>query len=159
MATMNSKSLIPWIFVGGMAFVVAVNAGMVTMALKTYPGLAHESAFERGLAYNRVLAEVDRQERLGWTLRTAFTPAAPHEGSLQVQLSDRNGQALSGAKLIVTLVRPVGGEAPVQIDLKEEAIGTYAAALRLPTSGQWDARVSVMRSGERFESTQRLFIR
>ncbi len=159
MAATNSKSLIPWIFVGGMVFVVAVNAGMVTMALKTFPGLAHDAAFERGLAYNRVLAEVDRQERLGWTLRTAFAPAAPHDGNLRVQLNDRDGQALSGAKLLVTFVRPVGGETPVQVELSEEASGSYVAPVRLPSSGQWDARVSVTRSGERFESTQRLFIR
>lgn len=159
MTTTSSRSLIPWIFVGGMAFVVAVNAGMVTMALKTYPGLAHESAFERGLAYNRVLAEVDRQERLGWTLRTTFAPTTAQEGSLRVQLNDRDGQAISGARLLVTLVRPVGGEASIQIELNEEAIGTYTAPLRLPTSGQWDARVRVARSGEHFESTQRLFVR
>ncbi len=159
MAATNSKSLIPWIFVGGMAFVVAVNAGMVTMAIKTFPGLAHESAFERGLTYNRVLAEVDRQERLGWILRAAFTPAAPHEGIFRVQLSDRDGQSLSGARLLATFVRPLGGDTSVHVELNEEAIGTYAAPLQLPSSGQWDARVSVMRAGERFESTQRLFIR
>ncbi len=152
------KSFIPWIFVGAMALVVAVNAGMVTIALGTFPGLAHDDAFARGLAYNRVLTALERQEELGWALQMSFVPGAATDGTLRVRLNDRDGNALGGARVAATLLRPVERDTPIQIELREGEIGSYSAVLPGLRRGQWDARIHVARAGIGFATTQRMVI-
>jgi nitrogen fixation protein FixH len=156
----RKKSLIPWIFVGFMAIVVLVNAGMVTAALSTYSGLAHRDAFGRGVAYNRVIENVERQERLGWKVDLHLGEARA-EGiqSLAVSLRDASGSALGGARITATLRRPVENVAPVEITFDEQAIGSYAGGPVALRRGQWDARVVVERAGERYDHVQRLIVR
>ena len=152
------KSFIPWIFAGAMALVVAVNAGMVTIALMTFPGLAHDHAFARGLAYNQVIAALERQEELGWTLQMSLAAGTARDATLRVRLNDRDGNALGGARVTVTLLRPLESDTPIQVELREGEIGSYAAALPGLRRGQWDARIHVVRAGSGFATTQRMVI-
>ena len=58
---------IPWVFVGGLLLVVAVNAVLIVTAVGSFTGLTTGHSYDRGRAYNHVLAEAARQDALGWT--------------------------------------------------------------------------------------------
>src|SRR4051794_15207153 len=62
----RTSRFIPWIFVAGMLTVVAVNGALIYFATTTWSGMAINHAYDRGLAYNQVLAAAARQEALGW---------------------------------------------------------------------------------------------
>jgi nitrogen fixation protein FixH len=160
MERVAQKSWIPWIFVGGMTIVILVNAGMVAAALSTYSGLAHRDAFGRGVAYNRVIENVERQERLGWQVDLNLgEPRAEGVRGLAVSLRDAAGSPLGGARITLSLRRPVENVPPLEIVFDERDTGHYAGgpvALRL---GQWDARILVERAGERVDHVQRLIVR
>jgi nitrogen fixation protein FixH len=124
---------IPWVFVGLMLGVVAVNGGLVYAALSTFTGVTVGKAYDRGLAYNHVLEEAARQEALGWRPEVALA-----DGVLRVTVRDREGLPVPG-RLDGMLRRPVDG---TEIALESSAIapGQWLAAAT-PRAGQWEARL------------------
>lgn len=159
MQTRAQRSLIPWIFVGGMLVVVAVNIGMITTALSSFSGLAHRDAFGRGVAYNRVLADVERQERLGWNWRVTLDGLAGGQEVLRVNLSDAEGRPLGGARVEAILERPVERGQPIAVAFHETSAGSYVTDLALPQRGQWDVKLSIARAEDTVSAVNRIFAR
>jgi nitrogen fixation protein FixH len=126
---------IPWVFVGGMLAVVAVNAVMVTAALSTFTGVTVGRAYERGRAYNEVLEEAARQDALGWQAQVAFADEV-----LRVRVLDREGHPVPG-RLSGRMVRPVEGAAE-PLDFVAVAPGHWIAAAG-GRPGQWEARLTL----------------
>ena len=141
---------IPWVFVGGMALVVAVNLVLVFAALTTFTGVTTGQSYDRGRAYNAVLAEAARQDALGWTARVTFDG-----GLLDVAVADREGQPVRGS-LEGVLLRPLDGR-EVPLDFVAAGAGRFRAAPALPARGQWEARLSLHGpQGDRLDIRQRI---
>lgn len=152
----NSSRYIPWIFVGGMAIVIAVNAVMIWLAVGSFSGLYTSKPRERGLAYNTVIAEQAQRDALGWRIDTAWRPEA---NRLEVVLLDADGKALAPSRLTAELVRPVEKRAPLAVTLVPTDIGRFAAELVLPERGNWDLDIVVERGTDRFAVTRRMFLK
>lgn len=152
----NSSRYIPWIFVGGFAVVIAVNATMVWLAVGSFSGLYASKPRERGLAYNAVIAEQAKRDALGWRIDTAWRPES---GRLEVVLLDSNGKPLAPNRLTAELVRPVEKRAPLAVSLVPTDIGRFAAELVLPERGNWDLDIVVERGTDRFAVTRRMFLK
>lgn len=156
----RKSNWIPWVFVGCMGLVVLVNAGMVTAALTTYSGLAHSDAFGRGIAYNRVLENVERQERLGWRVDVQLGEAnADGVRGVSLTLRDASDAPLTGARIGASLRRPVENIAPVTVAFDERQMGVYASGPVMLRRGQWDVKVVVQRAGDRFDVTHRVIVK
>jgi len=155
----SQRSLIPWIFIGGMAVVVTVNIGMVVTAISSFSGLAHRDAFGRGVAYNRVIAAVERQEALGWRWQVSLVPMPGAKEALRLSLSDRDGLPLSGARIVAALERPVERAQAITVEFVETGMGHYAAGVALPQRGQWDVKLSILHAGDHVVAVHRIFAR
>ncbi len=134
----RKSSWIPWVFVGGMGVVVAVNAVLITSAITTFTGTTVGRSYDKGRAYNHVLDEAARQDALGWTARVT----QPRGESLLVTVTDREGAAIPGL-LEGELLRPLDGE---RVALPPVA-GTGRFALPLPEGlrpGQWELRARLV---------------
>ncbi len=143
---------IPWVFVGGMLVVVAVNAVLVVSALTTFSGVTVSRSYERGRNYHSVLEEAARQDALGWQARVTATG-----GALQVAVRDREGRPVGG-RLDGVLLRPLEGAAQ-PLDFAAVAPGRWIAALEAPRPGQWDARLTLTGpGGEHLDIRQRLLL-
>jgi nitrogen fixation protein FixH len=151
-----TKSLIPWIFVGGFAIVIAVNTVMICLAVGSFSGLYTSKPRERGLAYNEVIAEQARRDALGWRLDTAWRPES---GRLEVVLLDAEGKPLAPSALKAELVRPAEKRPPLPVTLVPTDIGRFAADLVLPERGNWDLDIVVERGNDRFAVTRRMFLK
>ena len=156
-----SGSPIPWIFVACMGLVFAVNAGMVAAAISTYSGLAHDNAFGRGLAYNRVLEAQERQDGLGWRVDVELGAADGGDGArvVRVRLVDAGGAALADGRATLALHRPVERVAPVPVLLEPTGPGAFEGRVVLARAGQFDARVVVLRGADRLDATRRIVAR
>ncbi|MDQ1080277.1 FixH family protein [Pseudoroseomonas cervicalis] len=144
---------IPWIFVLAMGVVIAVNGVLIWQALSTFTGVTTGHAYDRGLAYNDVLAESARQEALGWQARLRVEGHA-----LRIAIDDREGRPVPGL-LRGDLERPLEGGA-VPLTLEAEGPGRYRAALDLPRAGQWEARLVLTGPGGReFDIRERIVVR
>lgn len=153
-ATANERRSrwIPWVFVGAMLLVVAVNGVLVVASLTTFTGVAVSRPYERGRGYEAVLAAAARQDALGWSV--AITLA---EGAVQVTARDRDGGPVA-AKLSGLLQRPAA-TASLALEWLPVAPGRWAAPVVGAGRGQWDARVQLTGTdGAVFELRQRLLL-
>ena len=149
----NRSRWIPWVFVGGMAVVVLVNLVLVYAALSTFTGVTTGKSYDRGRAYNQVLAEAARQDALGWSARVTL-----EGGVLSVVATDREGLPVGG-RVQGVLHRPLEG-AEIPLDFAAAGPGRFIAAAAPPATGQWEARVILFGArDERLEIRQRLIVR
>jgi len=146
---------IPWIFASGMALVVAVNIVMVWIALESSPGLVTEHPFERGLAYNKVLADEARQEALGWRVEIQFR-SATHE--LVAEFRDRGGTPLGELQVKALLYRPVEADPGLSAKLRHVGEGRYVGTVDLLRRGQWQVDLVASRDGTDFQASRRLSV-
>lgn len=155
----------PWIFVGGMALVIAVNVVLVVLAVTTFPGLDTEDHYERGIAYNEALAGAREQTALGWSADIRYegggaaAASGAHVGQLVVTLRDKLGNPLTGLDVDVRLVRPTHDGFDTRATLIRRGDGAYASPLSLPLAGQWDAYLVARKNGTTFQESHRLFVK
>lgn len=149
----NRSRWIPWAFVGAFVVIIAVNMVLVYAALSTFTGVTTGRSYDRGRAYNQVLAEAARQDALGWTTAVAL------EGKvLTVTAKDREGLPIGG-RVEGVLHRPLEG-AELRLDFAAAGPGRFIAFAELPAAGQWDARLTLLgERGERLDIRQRLLVR
>jgi nitrogen fixation protein FixH len=151
---------IPWTFVAGFVVVVAVNAVMVQIALSSFSGLATRSPYERGVAYNRVLDEAQRQAALGWQVDVSFASAGRESraGRLEIIARDTAGAALDAARVQAILTRPVERIEAVELTAPSVGAGRFEAFLNVPLAGQWDLQLIIHRGDQRMDLRRRLFV-
>ena len=153
----------PWIFVGCMLLVVAVNGVLVYFALSTWTGLETRDHYNKGLAYNENLAAARMQVERGWQMRVAFTTdpdaGGDRAGHLAVTFADRDGQPVEGLRVAAALIRPTHEGYDLDVPLRATGAGVYAGPVALPLPGLWDARVMARRGDATFQAVQRLNVR
>jgi nitrogen fixation protein FixH len=138
-----------------MAVVVAVNAGMVYVALHSFPGAAEgDEGFALSNHYDVVLERAQREAALGWTLAAQ----ADEAGRAVVTLADRSGVALHGAAVGATAERPLGPPEARALTFHEVALGRYVADAALPMKGQWELTLTASEQGQTMAVTRRVIV-
>jgi nitrogen fixation protein FixH len=151
----------PWIFVGGMAVVIAVNVVMITLAVGTFPGLDTKDYYRKGVTYNRTLAADRAQAQRGWHMDFAFAPFGaaaddPHRGEVVVTFTDREGRPLESLEVEGTLIRPTREGIDVTLDFDNRGHGAYAATISPSLPGQWKARIHARQGSDNFQEIRRI---
>lgn len=114
------------------AVVIGVDATFMVLAYRSHPGQVSVTPYEDGLLYNRRIAQLEAQQRLGWR---AAAEAGP--GLVAMAFRDADGRPLRGLALRATLRRPTTDKGAVTLKFSEVAPGRYeapAGAIR----GAWD---------------------
>ena len=143
---------IPWVFVGGMALVVTVNALLVWFSLSTFTGVTVPRAYERGRGYDAVLAEAARQDALGWRGEISL-----EAGVLRLAMQDAAQQPLHG-RVEGVLLRPLEG-VEVPLGFTATGNGRFAARMEALRAGQWEARLTFFDpSGTAFDMRKRFIL-
>jgi nitrogen fixation protein FixH len=136
-----------------MLLVVAVNGVLIVSALATFTGVTEGHAYDRGLAYNDVLAENARQAALGWQGDVRLAA----DGSLAVAVTDRDGRPVPGT-LRGSLLRPLE-KLSLPLAFTPQGEGVFRAALAAPRPGQWEARLVLTGpQGAEFDLRRRLVL-
>src|SRR5687768_11258821 len=91
--TTPRRSIIPWFFPMGLSLVVAVNVVLLVFALRTFPGLVVNNAYERGRGYGTEIERTEAQGALGWSLDVRHDAGA---GRLVVHIADSAGREIPG---------------------------------------------------------------
>lgn len=134
------------------AVVIGVDSTFTVLALRTFPGEVSVTPYEDGLAYNRRIAQLSAQAKLGWRA-TAYVSASRE---LVADVRDANGQPVRGLKATADLQRPATETGRLEVVLTEASPGRYIARPSA-TSGAWDVTVTARDpQGRRFEAERRL---
>jgi nitrogen fixation protein FixH len=139
-----------------MAVVVAVNAGMVYLALHSFPGAAGgDEGFALSNHYDTVLAQAQHEAALGWTVAAQIDDS----GKPVVTLADRDGAPLHSASVAATAERPLGAPQTRMLAFRETAAGHYEADAALPLQGQWELTLTASSDGQTMAVTRRVIVR
>jgi nitrogen fixation protein FixH len=148
----NRSRWIPWAFVGAFGVIIAVNLVLVYASLSTFTGVTTGQSYDRGRAYNQVIAEAARQDALGWRPTVALA-----DGVLAVSVTDREGLPVGG-RVEGVLRRPLEG-AELRLDFAAAGPGRFMAFAALPGKGQWEARLTLTGTrGEKLDIRERVFV-
>jgi nitrogen fixation protein FixH len=149
---------IPWIFVAGMALVIAVNGVLVYFAVGTWSGLVVARPYERGVQYNKLLEAAARQDALGWHFDIALQ-TTDETTRIVVQATDAAGRPLGGLAVSATIERPVEKEEHGGVLLVEQQPGHYTADVERLRPGQWQTRLLAARGPDTASMAQRQIVR
>ncbi|TVR98669.1 MAG: hypothetical protein EA406_06090 [Rhodospirillales bacterium] len=152
----------PWIFVGGMAVVIAVNGVMAYAAVTTFSGVHTRDHYRKGLAYNEALVATAAQEARGWRVAVTFTPGDGDNGglgTLQAAFTDADGHPLPDLAVTAELIRPTHAGHDRALALVHQGQGRYASRTELPLPGQWDVRIHASQGQDHHQEMTRFHIR
>jgi nitrogen fixation protein FixH len=151
-------SWIPWILVAGFGVVLVANGIMVFVATVTWPGIAVNRSYDKGLTYNRNLEAAARQEALGWTASIETPLTGELHGTARVTVTDAAGEPLYRATATLAFERPTHEGHDFAVALESVGAGIYAAPFSVPLPGLWDLRLIVTRGEDRLVVTERAFL-
>jgi nitrogen fixation protein FixH len=127
--------------------VVSVNATILTMALRTMPGVETRSAYETSQHYNEEIARQHERDARGWSATT--TLARQGEGAtLTVTLADRSGGPLVGLAASARLRHPATSARDHDLALSESRPGRYEAGFKTIEAGSWILELQARRGEE-----------
>lgn len=114
------------------AVIIAVDATFTVLAIRSFPGQVSVTPYEDGLLYNRHIAQLEAQDRLGWRAAAGAEP-----GQVVLTFRDRDGKPLSGLAIAGRLERPATETGRITLAFAEAGAGRYVApAGRI--AGAWD---------------------
>lgn len=133
------------------AVVIGVDTAFTVMALRSHPGQVSVTPYEDGLLYNRHIAQMEAQARLGWRAAASAEP-----GRAVLEFRDPDGAAVSGLSLTATLKRPATEAGQLAPRFRETAPGRYEAAVG-DVRGAWDLAAEARNAqGSVFATERRL---
>lgn len=130
--------------------VIGVDTIFMVQAYRTFSGEVASNPYEAGLAFNRTLAQRQREAALGWSASVA----TPNGKSVVVKVADREGKPLDGLSLTGVLERPATETGRQTLNFRSLGEGRYAASARL--DGAWDLRAVARNASDMFEVETRL---
>jgi nitrogen fixation protein FixH len=149
---------IPWAFFAFFGVVLAANAVMIWVAFATWPGLETQSAYQKGLAYNRTLAAARAQDALGWRVDLDLAPAGGRLARLKLTLADRYGDLIEDARVTAAFVRPTYAGHDVELAVPHDHGGVYDAEAALPLAGVWELHLTAESHGDTYRLRRRLYL-
>ncbi len=137
-----------WYFVTFFGFIAAVNAVMITLAVRTYSGAVTEHPYEKGLAYNQVVEAEQKQEALGWKGSIDYKNSV-----LRFTLLDKNNHPIHAQKVSATIVRPTRQGMDFSVDLKDAE-----TPVNFPAKGSWEIRVDAVHENVHYQQSKRIIV-
>lgn len=112
--------------------VIAVDTLFIVTAYRTFSGQVASNPYEAGLAFNRTLAERQRQSALGWSAQVDGADGR----AVIIRMVDAEGQPLDGLSVVGVLERPATEAGRQVLSFTPLGRGRYRANARL--DGAWD---------------------
>jgi len=143
-----------WILAAFFAVIFSANGVLVYLANTSWTGLQTEDAYEKGRLYNTTIEAGERQRKLDWRGQAGL-----NDRRLDFALTDKTGEAIDGADVRVTFVRPTHQGYDFTLVMREAEPGRYFANIDFPLSGLWQADFHVVRGTADYRLKQRFTVK
>ncbi len=145
-------------FIGFFGVIAAVNATMMTLAIRTMPGLDVANGYVASQGMNREIDAMRSQTERAWTADVA-AGLENNIAPISISLSDRLGKPVTGLAVTARLAHPALTRADHTGVLIERRPGVYTAELADIQAGAWTLVVEASQRGERvFASRNRIVL-
>lgn len=129
--------------------VASVNALMMTLAIRTFPGADAKNGYDKSQNYNREIAASRAQHGRGWTSDITLARKG-NVAHLAFEQFSKDGQPVPGLRIEAELLHPTHKNRDVRLNLVEIRPGFYEAAAGLLATGVWGIEISAhSATGER----------
>ena len=150
----------PWVL-GWIALVVVVlgvNAGMITTAIVTNPGLVDKNYYEEGRQLERNITKNEAaRNALGWQIKLdqPSRSVMGQEAVYHFTAYSSIGLPLNKLAPTLTAYRPSDANADFTMTMKEIGPGQYEARPVFPLKGAWDVSVNVKHQEHDFKLAEK----
>lgn len=131
-----SDSFIPLYIVAFFLVITAVLATFVYIAVSSYRGVVTDDAYEKGVAYNKVIAQAEAQAASGYTLRIEQSA-----GGVTVHALDAKGDAVPAKAVKIWFYRPTQDGMDRHESMARQPDGAFGISTLGMARGLWEARV------------------
>lgn len=136
---------------------VAANIWLIRVANSDPSFAVEENYYERGVEWDRELAQRSRNVALGWRVMASISPIERGRGAdLRIALNDSLVAPITDASVTVRAMHVARASHPVDVTMHPTGRGDYAGVVPLEKAGVWELHIDVHRGAERFTSTERL---
>lgn len=124
-----------------------------TVVDSRFPGTVSHDYQEKEALYNAYLRQVETQQARGWQVRKGwqYPPLAGQPSIFIVAVSDRAGQAVTGAEVSGRFLRSSNSRDDFDFAMDEIAPGEYRVRLTMPLQGHWDLVLKIRRDSDLHE--------
>lgn len=155
-----SGRMVLTIFIGFFLLVFLANGIMTFVAIDTFSGVETQDAYRKGRDYNDTLQESRNQAALSWQASLNAVSLGDNRLAIGVDVFGKEGTALRGAAVELTLLRPTVKGMDVVVTLPETSPGIFASEIVVPAAGNWKALVTVTSaSGDTYRLEKKLFVK
>lgn len=105
---------------------------------------------EKESLFNAYLKKRKQQQQRGWQVRKGWVgkPVAGKPQIFKVAINDREGTAVSGAKIQGQFLRPADNQKDIDFEMQEVGSGIYQTELELSQPGLWSLVMIIERGDE-----------
>ncbi len=137
--------------------ILVANVIFISLAVKSFPGVTQEKAYETGLKYNDILAERADQAALGWRAEMTRAERSDDGAVVSIRLQDKLGRPLSLLSVTGELRRPASEDEDALLAFKSAGEGVYTANTSVLSPGAWDlTAIAAGPNDEKFEFAVRV---
>jgi nitrogen fixation protein FixH len=133
--------------VGFFLVVAGMNAVMMTVAIRTMPGVDVKSAYETSQRFNGEIARMQEQAARGWTAEARLRRSGA-DAVVNLSLRDRAGAPVTGLSVAARLEHPATRREDREAVLAEPMAGTYSASFPAIHGGGWTLAIIARRGDE-----------
>jgi nitrogen fixation protein FixH len=152
----------PWVlaWLSIVVVVVTVNVFMISMAVRTNPGLVESDYYERGRDHERnVISRHDARVALGWTARLEISEMRQNsQMPVRLVLADRIGMPVTGIAPTLHLYRASDSSQDQRHTMVEIHPGIYESRPVVPLKGFWELNFTAERGEDLFEMNRRIHV-
>lgn len=145
--------------IGFFLVVAGVNAVMMTVAIRTMPGVDVKSAYETSQRFNGEIARMQAQVQRGWQASAQLRRSGA-DAVVTLSLRDNTGAPVTGLLVEARLEHPAARREDHEASLSETSAGDYAATIPAVHGGGWTLAVTALRGEEQvFISRSRVVLK
>lgn len=133
--------------IGFFLVVAGVNAVMMTIAIRTMPGVDVKSAYETSQRFNGEIARMQAQVQRGWQASAQLSRSGV-DAVVTLSLRDSAGVPVAGLLVDARLEHPAARREDHAAPLSEGAAGDYTATIPAVHGGGWTLVVQAIQGAE-----------
>jgi len=147
--------------IGFLMIDVVVFSIAIVLATGDPAHAVEENYYERALNWDETARLRAESEALGWRVRIDGLESTPRgqKSLMRVSISDAEGAPVEGLSVQGVAFHNARSKERVRLAMRPVEAGAYAAAIDASRPGWWEVQIMARRAGERFASTERIFVR
>ena len=153
---MNRKKiqLIPYYFVLFFIFIIILDSIFVYLAFSSHTGLVSENSYEKGLNYNDIISQKEKQDKLNWITVTKI-----ENKNLIFQIKSEDNIDFSNAEIKAKFSSPLNDKNDFEKILILTKKNIFSSHIIFPHKGLWDVGIFVNLDSNFYQNNQRFLIK